>query len=59
MSCYCFRLGKYAVDLLHEDIAGVAVGIHHNKLINTPIEEALQMKYEPNKELHELVKKIS
>lgn len=53
------RLGKYAVDLLHEDITGVAVGIHHNKLINTPIEEALQMKYEPNKELHELVKKIS
>lgn len=53
------RLGKYAVDLLHEGVTGVAVGIHHNKLINTPIEEALQMKYEPNKELHELVKKIS
>lgn len=53
------RLGKYAVDLIHEDKTGVAVGVHHNKLINTPIEEALQMKYEPNKELHELVKKIS
>lgn len=53
------RLGKYAVDLIHEGQTGVAVGIHHNKLINTPLEEALQMKYEPNKELLQLVKKIS
>ena len=53
------RLGKYAVDLIHDGQTGVAVGIHHNKLINTPLEEALQMKYEPNKELLKLVKKIS
>lgn len=53
------RLGKYAVDLLHEGITGVAVGVRNNKLHNTPIEEALAMKNESNKELSKLVQKIS
>ena len=53
------RLGKYAVDLLHEGITGVAVGVRNNKLHNTPIEEALAMQNEPNKELSKLVQKIS
>ncbi len=53
------RLGKYAIDLLHENITGVAVGVVNNKLKYTPIEEALTMKNEPSEELNQLVKKIS
>lgn len=53
------RLGKYSVDLLHEGVTGVAVGVINNKLRYTPIEEALAMKNEPNEELHKLVLKIS
>lgn len=53
------RLGKYAVDLLHEGITGVAVGVVKNQLQYTPIEEALAMKNEPNEELFKLVQKIS
>ncbi len=53
------RLGKYAVDLLHEGITGVAVGVRHNELRYTPIEEALAMTNEPNEELFKLVQKIS
>lgn len=53
------RLGKYAVDLLHEGITGVAVGVIRNELRYTPIEEALAMKNEPSEELFKLVQKIS
>jgi 6-phosphofructokinase 1 len=53
------RLGKYAVDLLHEGTSGVAVGVVDNKLKATPIEEALTMVSEPNVELNKLVQKIS
>lgn len=53
------RLGKYAVDLLHEGITGVAVGVRKNELTYTPIEEALAMKNEPSEELRKLVQKIS
>ncbi len=53
------RLGKYSVDLLHEGVTGVAVGVKNNKLRYTPIEEALAMENEPNEELHKLVLKIS
>lgn len=53
------RLGKYAVDLLHEGITGVAVGVNKNQLQYTPIEEALAMETEPNEELIKLVQKIS
>ncbi|MGM9969904.1 MAG: 6-phosphofructokinase [Anaeroplasma sp.] len=53
------RLGKYAVDLLHEGITGVAVGVVKNELHYTPIMEALAMKNEPNEELNKLVQKIS
>jgi len=53
------RLGKYAVDLLHEGITGVAVGISKNELHYTPIEEALVMQNETNEELIKLVQKIS
>lgn len=53
------RLGKYSVDLLHEGITGVAVGVIKNELHYTPIEEALAMKNEPSEELHKLVQKIS
>ena len=52
------RLGKYAVDLLHESVTGVAVGVVKNELHYTPIEKALLMVNEPNEELKKLVKKI-
>ena len=52
------RFGKYAVDLLHEGITGVAVGVSKNELKYTPIEQALAMKNEPNVELNKLVQKI-
>lgn len=53
------RLGKYAVDLLHEGITGVAVGVRKNELTYTPIEQALAMHNEPSEELRKLVQKIS
>ena len=53
------RLGKYSVDLLHEGITGVAVGVIKNELHYTPIEEALKMVNSPNVELNKLVQKIS
>ena len=53
------RLGKYAVELLHDGITGVAVGIRQNELRYTPIEEALIMQNETNEELIKLVQKIS
>jgi 6-phosphofructokinase 1 len=53
------RMGKYAIDLLHEGITGVAVGIRQNELHYTPIDEALVMQNETNQELNSLVQKIS
>ena len=53
------RLGEYAVDLLHEGITGVAVGVRKNELTYTPIEKALAMQNEPSEELRKLVQKIS
>ena len=53
------RLGKYSVDLLHEGITGVAVGIRQNELRYTPMEEALIMQNETSQELNKLVQKIS
>ena len=53
------RLGKYSVDLLKQGVTGVAVGVRNNLLVNTPIEQALAMKNEPNAELFDVVNKIS
>lgn len=53
------RLGEYAVDLLHEGITGVAVGVRKNELTYTPIEKALAMQNESSEELRKLVQKIS
>lgn len=53
------RLGKYAIDLLHDGKTGVAVGVIGGKLTATPIEEALKMSNDSSVELSELVKKIS
>jgi len=53
------RLGKFAVDLLHENTSGVAVGVINGELTATPIEKALQMVNEPSEELIKLVQKIS
>ena len=53
------RLGEYSVELLHEGITGVAVGVINNKATYTPIEKALEMKNIPSEELFKVVKKIS
>lgn len=52
------RLGAYSVDLLHNDISGVCVGIHHNANCYTPFEEALEMKSQDNKHIFKLAKQI-
>ncbi|HBD06320.1 MAG TPA: 6-phosphofructokinase [Firmicutes bacterium] len=38
------RLGDYAVSLLAQDISGVCLGTVNNKLVYTPVEEALKME---------------
>ncbi len=53
------RLGAYAVELLHQNIHGVAVGIIENELIATPLDEALEMKNKRNFSLEKLIQKIS
>lgn len=52
------RLGGYAVELLHKDVDGVTVGIHHNKLLHIPLKEALEMTNSIDKSLEELLTKI-
>ena len=54
------RLGKYAVDLLHDNVSGVACGIIGEKLVATPIGDALKMTNKKSRlELDNLAKKIS
>ena len=52
------RLGAYSIDLLHKDISGVCVGIHHNGNVYTPFAEALSMKSQDNKHIFKLAKQI-
>lgn len=52
------RLGGYAVDLLHEDIHGVACGIVNNALMYTPLDKALSMSRKPNELLDKLVQNL-
>ncbi len=53
------RLGKYAVDLLHEGVYGVACGVVGNELKATPLAEALKQQRKSQLELNNLAKKIS
>ena len=41
------RLGAYAVDLLAQEISGVAVGLRGEDLINVPVEEAMCSPLDP------------
>lgn len=41
------RLGAYAVDLLAQEISGVAVGLKGEDLIYVPVEEAMNSKIDP------------
>lgn len=52
------RLGAFSVDILHEDIYGVTVGIHNNTNVYTPFEEALNMDTTDNKHIVKLSKQI-
>lgn len=52
------RLGAYAVELLNEGKSGLVVGTRNNVITSTPIQEALEMKYVPNKELYDLISTI-
>ena len=52
------RLGAYAVELLNDGKSGLVVGTRNNVITSTPIQEALEMKYVPNKELYDLISTI-
>ena len=41
------RLGAYAVDLLAQEISGVAVGLKGEDLIYVPVEEAMKSPIDP------------
>lgn len=52
------RLGSRAVELLAEGIGGQCVGILDNKIVNIPIDEALDMPRSSRKELYQLFGKL-
>ena len=53
------RLGAYAVHLLRDDQAGLAVGIRKGELINAPIHEAMLGRQSANEELLNLINELS
>ena len=53
------RLGAFAVHLLKEDRAGLAVGVRGGQLVAEPIEQAMQGRTEPNEDLLSLITELS
>lgn len=53
------RLGARAVELLKKDISGMAVGIRRNKIIETPLDEALSKPSSVDNELIKLIQSLS
>ncbi|MBR2570846.1 MAG: 6-phosphofructokinase [Clostridia bacterium] len=53
------RLGAFAVHLLKEDRAGLAVGVRGGQLVAGPIEQAMQGRTEPNEDLLSLITELS
>lgn len=51
------KLGSYAVDLLHKNEFGKAVGIINGKMVNFDIEEAINMKREKSS-LYQITEKL-
>ena len=52
------RMGSYAIDLLHQGIYGVAVGVENNQMMHATFDEVFEAE-EPKNSLYELVDKIS
>ena len=52
------RMGEKAVDLLMQGIGGQCVGIKDNKMIATPIEEALNLPRGSRKQLQNLFERL-
>lgn len=52
------RLGSYAVELLHNNVSGVSVGVKNNKEFHQPIEKSIKHR-DIDKSFYTLVSKIS
>lgn len=52
------RMGAYAIDLLEQNICGVAIGVSNDRLVYLPIEVVLNNKRAPNP-LYSLVEEVS
>lgn len=48
------RMGARAVELIHEDISGVAVGIKGNELVHVEFQKALDIREPINKRLYDI-----
>lgn len=53
------RMGAYAIDLINQDIYGVAIGVINSKMVYIPFKEVLSMANVSLEELYQLVSKIS
>ena len=51
-------MGKYAVDLIRNNINGVVIGVDENQLVHIPIEQALNMVKRPDNSLTRLINRI-
>lgn len=51
-------MGEKAVDLLMQGIGGQCVGIRENKIVSTPIEEALNTPRSSRKQLQNLFDRL-
>jgi len=52
------RFGSFAIDVIHNNEFGVALGLVKNEMVTTPIDEALTETKKPNDELNSLLQKI-
>ena len=52
------RMGEKAVDLLMQGIGGQCVGIKNNRIVSTPIEEALNIPRSSRKQLQNLFERL-
>lgn len=53
------RMGGYAIDLINQDVYGVAIGVMNSKMVYLPFSEVLNMSNESHEDLYKLVSKLS
>ncbi|MGI6736535.1 MAG: 6-phosphofructokinase [Anaerovoracaceae bacterium] len=53
------KMGSRAVRLLRDDQSGIAIGINNGQISETPLQEAVSVKREPDLELLELIDMLS